>query len=202
MLQNQIFDPATSNATVTATNPNGIPCRLPFAGNIIPSSRFSSAATKLLAGLPAPNQTATLNAPYGFYNNYAMSSVAPTTNTSYTIRIDQNLGSMSKVFASYSSRDNYSLHGLPNLPAPFYNNSYNQDFQTHYTPCRLGSYPDPNAAQSLESWIQPNEQQEHLCSIRCWAERIACGHCQRELDGLSHRQLGRPRQLFLLGRSV
>lgn len=132
VLQNQIFDPATSNANVTATNPNGIPCRLPFAGNIIPVSRFSAAAKNMLAGLPAPNQAATLNLPYGFYNNYAMASVAPTANTTYTIRIDQTLGSKNKLFASYSSRDNFSLHGLNNLPANFNSGSYSQDFQTHY----------------------------------------------------------------------
>ena len=132
VLQNQIFDPATSNINVTATNPNGIPCRLPFAGNIVPLSRFSAAAKNMIAGLPAPNQAATPNLPYGFYNNYAMASVAPTANTTYTIRIDQNLGSKNKLFASYSSRDNFSLHGLNNLPANFNSGSYSQDFETHY----------------------------------------------------------------------
>lgn len=133
VLQNQIFDPATSNINVTATNPNGIPCRLPFPGNIIPQTRFSAAAKNMIAGLPAPNQAATLNLPYGFYNNYAMASVAPTANTTYTIRIDQNVGAKNKLFASYSSRDNFSLHGLNNLPGQFNSGSYTQDFQTHYT---------------------------------------------------------------------
>jgi hypothetical protein len=133
VLQNQIFDPATSNTVVSATNPNGVPCRYPFAGNIIPQTRFSAASKAILAGLPAPNQTATPNLPYGFTNNYAMASVAPTANTTYTVRIDQTLGAKSKLFASYSSRDNYSLHGLNNLPANFNSGSYSQDFQTHYT---------------------------------------------------------------------
>ena len=131
VLQNQIFDPATTNSTVSATNPNGIPCRLPFAGNIIPTARFSDLAQKILNGLPAPNQPGTPNT-YGILNNYAMAAVAPTQNTTYTIRIDQNISNKSKIFASYSSRDNFSLHGLPNFPEPFNNNAYDQDFQTHY----------------------------------------------------------------------
>ena len=136
VLQNQIFDPATTNANVTATNPNGIPCRLPFDGNIIPSTRFSKAAEALVAGLPAPNQTATPNPPYGFYNNYVQSSVAPTQNTTYTVRIDESLTQKSKIFGSYSSRDNFSVHGIADLPQPFNNSAYPQDFETHYT--RLG----------------------------------------------------------------
>ena len=46
ILQNQIFDPATQNSTITATNPTGIPCALPFAGNIIPPGRISGAARR------------------------------------------------------------------------------------------------------------------------------------------------------------
>ncbi|MFZ0662339.1 MAG: TonB-dependent receptor [Acidobacteriaceae bacterium] len=132
VLQNQIFDPSTTNATVSATNPNGIPCRLPFAGNIIPTASFSPAAVNLMQGLPAPNQTATPNPPYGFFNNYSMASVVPTENTTYTVRIDQNISENSKAFGSYSSRDNFSLHGAPTLPEPFNNGGYFQDFETHY----------------------------------------------------------------------
>jgi hypothetical protein len=136
ILQNQIFDPATQNSNITATNPTGTPCALPFAGNIVPASRFSGAAKALMAGLPAPNQTATLNAPWGFYNNYASSAITPTYNTTYTVRIDQTLTEKNKIFGSYSSRDNFSVHSLANLPQPFDDTAYPQDFETHYI--RLG----------------------------------------------------------------
>ena len=128
VLQNQIFDPATTQAGA-----GGVLCRLPFAGNIVPSTRFSSAAKALVAGLPAPNQAATQNPPYGFFNNYSQSSVAPTENTTYTVRIDESLTEKHKIFGSYSSRDNFSVHGIANLPQPFNNSAYPQDFQTHYT---------------------------------------------------------------------
>jgi hypothetical protein len=137
VIQNQIFDPATSSAAITATNPSGIPCRMPFAGNKVPSSRFSNAAKALMAGLPAPNQTATLNAPYGFYNNYANDQVTPNENTTFTVRIDQALGTNNKIYGSYSSRDNDHWQGnAPDLPGRFNNSGWPQDFQTHYT--RLG----------------------------------------------------------------
>jgi hypothetical protein len=100
---------------------------------MIPSSRFSGAAKALMAGLPAPNQAATSNPPFGFFNNYAQGSIAPTTNTTYTVRIDETITERSKIFGSYSSRDNYSLHGNPNLPQPFNDTAYPQDFETHYT---------------------------------------------------------------------
>jgi hypothetical protein len=127
VLQNQIFDPAT-----TRIGPTGVPCRDPFPGNVIPSSRFSAAAKALLAGLPDPNQAATLNLPYGFTNNYAISSTYPTTNTAITVRIDQSLSDRSKVFGSYSSRDNAAIEAAPDLPAPYNNAGWPQDFETHY----------------------------------------------------------------------
>lgn len=136
ILQNQIFDPATQNSAISPTNPAGTPCAYPFPGNIVPTNRISGAAKALMAGLPAPNQTPLLNPPWGFENNYAQSSVAPTSNTTYTIRIDETLTEKSKIFGSYSSRDNFSVHGYANLPLPFNDTAYPQDFETHYT--RLG----------------------------------------------------------------
>jgi Carboxypeptidase regulatory-like domain len=127
VLQNQIFDPAT-----TRIGPTGVPCRDPFPGNIIPTTRFSAAGKGLLAGLPDPNQTATLNLPYGFTNNYVQSSLAPITNTAMTVRGDQALGQKNKVFFSYSSRENTAIEAPPALPGPYNWNGWPQDFFTHY----------------------------------------------------------------------
>ena len=132
MLQNQIFDPASTNDTISATNPTGVPCRLPFAGNKI-TSGFSNAAQALIKGLPAPNQNPITTNVWGFGGNYSQSVVDPTYNTTYTVRIDQSLSDKSKLYGSYSSRDNFRELGYPNLPAPFNNSGYPQDFETHYT---------------------------------------------------------------------
>ncbi|MGB6723188.1 MAG: TonB-dependent receptor [Terracidiphilus sp.] len=133
VLQDQIFDPTTQNTNITPTNPTGIPCAFAYPGNIVPSGDFSNGAKALMAGLPAPNQQPISNPPWGFYNNYAQSAVAPTYNTTYTVRIDESLAANHKIYGSYSSRDNFSVHGLANLPQPFNNSAYPQDFETHYT---------------------------------------------------------------------
>jgi hypothetical protein len=132
ILQNQVFNPATTNSTISATNPTGIPCRLPFAGNIVPSTSFSKAAQALIAGLPGPNAAGISNGiEGGTRNNYVVQQGFPLRNTTMTIRIDQTLGSRSKIFGSYNSRDNVR-QGVNNLPLPF-SNFTPQNFVTHYS---------------------------------------------------------------------
>ena len=131
VLQNQIFDPATSVELTTGPNA-GTFCRLPFPGNIIPSTRFSPAALKLLAGLPLPNAPGSTDVT-GFLNNYVYAGNAPNINKTYTIRVDQNISEKSKFFASHSTRDNSKLTGTPDFPEPFNNNGYTQEFVTHYS---------------------------------------------------------------------
>jgi len=193
VLQNQIFDPST-----TRVGPTGIPCRDPFPGNQVPIR--SAAGKTLLAGLPDPNQTATLNLPYGFVNNYAVSSTFPTTNTAITVRIDHSLSDKSKVFGSYSSRDNAAIEAAPNLPDPYNSNGWPQDFQTHYirggwdyslTPTLLNHFNvgynrtnSKNFAQNLDSSVSltsagaPNFYSDafpHVCfdgldGYTCWGQ--------------------------------
>lgn len=142
VLQNQIFDPATTNTTVSATNPNGVACRFPFAtNNVIPASRFSKAATALIANLPLPNQAGTPNQT-GFFNNYIQTSSFPVLNTADTIRIDQTISDRVKFFASYSARDN-NRSNANNLPLPF-SGTVPQDFSTHYTRVGLDYTITPN----------------------------------------------------------
>jgi hypothetical protein len=127
LLFNQIFDPTTS----TQITP-GIFCRTPFPNNQIPSGMISAVSQKLIAGLPLPNQAPTSTDNYGYINNYSYSGVAPNTNTTYTIRIDQNLSDKSKLFGTYSTRQNYKLTASPDFPEPFNNQGYIQTFTTHY----------------------------------------------------------------------
>ena len=130
--QNQIFDPQSTNATTSATNPSGIPCRATgFSGNVIPSARIDAKAKAMLAGLPNPNQTPTATSIYGFTGNYVSTGTGSTENTTFSTRIDESLTDKSKIFGSYSSRDNFRF-GAPDFPAPYINNTYPQDFETHY----------------------------------------------------------------------
>ena len=127
LLYNQVFDPRTSTQVS-----NGVFCRTPFANNTI-TSPMSSAAQKLLAGLPLPNQTPLTTNVFGYINNYAVSGTRLITNTTYTIRIDQNFGDRNKIFATYDTRQNFALEGIPNFPEPYNDNGYPQLFTTHYT---------------------------------------------------------------------
>ena len=127
VLYNQIFDPRTS----VQISP-GIFCRTPFSSNTIPSTLFSAAAQKLFTGLPLPNQTPTSTDVFGYTNNFSYAASAPNVNTTYTIRIDQNLSQKSKIFATYSTRENFKETASPSFPLPFNNNGYVQDFTTHY----------------------------------------------------------------------
>ena len=127
VLFNQIFDPTTS----VQISP-GIFCRRPFPGNAFSSARFSAAAQKLFTGLPLPNQAPTSTDVFGYTNNFSFAASAPNINTTYTIRIDQNLSAKSKIFVTYSTRENYKETASPNFPQPFNNSGYVQDFTTHY----------------------------------------------------------------------
>ena len=119
--------------------------------------RCSSAATqKLIAGLPLPNQAPTSTDVTGYQNNYSYAAVAPNTNTTYTIRIDQNLGDKSKLFGSYSTRQNFKLTAAPNMPEPFNSAGYVQTFTTHYTRKLAGpSISRQRTAERPQPRLQP-----------------------------------------------
>ena len=124
ILNGEIFDPATTRTV------NGTECRSPFVTNgklnVIPTSRFSPTAQKILAYYPLPNSIA-------ITGNYSLKSASPITNTTYTIRIDHEIRTNDKIYGSYSSRENtrYSPTNLT-LPAPVDPNTQTQDFITHF----------------------------------------------------------------------
>ena len=125
VLQNQIFDPAT---TMTV---GGVPCRLPFPNNIVPTARFSPAAQALAAFAPhanLPGQTGT----YGVVNNYAFNGHYTINDTTETIRGDQVLTQNDHIFGSYNVRENNRYSAQNRLPFPVDNGGYPQDFTTHF----------------------------------------------------------------------
>ena len=148
VLYNQIFDPTTS----VQISP-GIFCRRPFANNAFPSSRFSAAAQKLFNGLPLPNQTPTSTDVFGYTNNFSYAASAPNVNTTYTIRIDQNLTQKNKIFVTYSSRENFKETASPSFPLPFNNNGYVQDFTTHYVRGGWDFTFTPTLFEPSQPWV-------------------------------------------------
>jgi hypothetical protein len=128
ILYNQIFDPTTT----TQSSP-GVFCRQPLLNDTIPANFMSTTAQTLIKGLPNPNQPPLSTDVDGYTGNYSQSGVAPNTNTTYTIRIDQTISEKSKIFATYDTRQNFKLTGPPDLPEPFNNNGFIQTFTTHYS---------------------------------------------------------------------
>jgi hypothetical protein len=116
----EIFDPAATRTV------GGVECRTPFSGNQILSGRESTVAKALLAYYPTPTNSQVTS-------NYTQLSVAPTTNTTETIRIDQNITQKIKLWGAYSSRENTRWSGaLANLPSPVSTQGWIQDFTTHF----------------------------------------------------------------------
>lgn len=117
----QIFDPATTRQVGTDF------CRTAFPGNVIPMSRFSPTGQKILAFYPLPTSSNITN------SNYSYASSSPLFNTTYTIRIDQNISTKDKVFGSYSTREN-TRNNPQNaaFPGPIDYNTQTQDFITHF----------------------------------------------------------------------
>ena len=113
-----IFDPTT---TSTVFNPalNGGQggtqvCRNPFPGNKIDPSRFSSVAKTTLGFIPSPNTGASDL----LVQNYTYATAFPVLNTNYSIRLDHNLTAKSKLFVTYTDRDNDIVNGNPPFPGP------------------------------------------------------------------------------------
>ena len=89
-----IFDPATTTGT-------GADCvRLPFAGNIIPKSRWDPLAGPLVDLYPLPNT----GGPGANRNNYFASFAQQKDWDQYDFRVDHNLSANQRFFARYSRR--------------------------------------------------------------------------------------------------
>ncbi len=84
-----IYDPATGGA-------NGVG-RTPFAGNIIPTSRFSPAAQKIQANYPTANVNLT-----GVQNNFLGSAVPAFNRDYHDIKINYNVSDKQQLFGRYS----------------------------------------------------------------------------------------------------
>jgi hypothetical protein len=120
ILNGQIFDPATTQTV------NGIRCRTAFPNNTIPADRFSTVGNNITAFFPAPTNDALVE-------NYSLASSSTLSNTTYSIRVDQSIGSKDKLYGSYSSREN--TRNSPTflvLPSPVDPNTQTQDFITHF----------------------------------------------------------------------
>jgi len=84
-----IYDPTTGTATGTG--------RTPFANNVIPASKISSAAAKMTALLPEPNINGT-----AISNNYFATGDLAFTRDNVDMKINYSPGQKSSIFGRYS----------------------------------------------------------------------------------------------------
>lgn len=120
VLQGQIFDPSTTQTI------NGVQCRKPFAGNKVPT--ISTVASNILAFIPEP----TSSDKNQLTNNFNFTSVNPILDTTWTVRVDQSFSDRDKLFFSFSKRDQESINGTPDFPAPIDGGAFNHPFITDY----------------------------------------------------------------------
>ena len=121
----EIFDPQYDNTatpcryagfgqTVTGTPGAYVASGAPT--NEIPISRMSITAKNIVNTylMPLAQQEVGGSSTY----NYVQRSEGTVTNTAYSFRIDQNLGSKNKIWGFWSSRENTDTGGNSNLPVP------------------------------------------------------------------------------------
>ncbi len=95
----------------------------PFAGNVIPSSRFSRVAKVTLGAslFPAPNCTTA-----GCTGNYVLRTVLPNQTDQQTYKIDQNLGRYGSIFGRYTKAD-YTVTQAGTVSLPFGLNQFSEN---------------------------------------------------------------------------
>ena len=129
VMTGQIFDPSTTRVV------GGQTCRMPFAGNKI-TTGMSAVAGKVLGYLPGTNLIGTpANGNAGLNNNYQNpTSLDHVVTTETSFRIDEDLTNKSKMFFSYSSREQSYLNSNNfDLPAPLTpGGEYYNYYFTHY----------------------------------------------------------------------
>jgi hypothetical protein len=92
----QIYDPGTITAPVAAGS------RVPFSGNIIPTSRISPQAANLLAYFPGQNTSQNFG---NYQNNYEANGATTITGNQWDTREDYYINTKNTIFGRYSEAD-------------------------------------------------------------------------------------------------
>lgn len=121
----QIFNPATTQTV------GGVQCRTAFPANKI-TTPLSAVAQNIMKFIPEPNVTPSAANGNGLINNFNFTSVNPILDTTWTVRIDHSFSEKDKLFFSFSKRDQESINGTPNFPAPIDGGAFNHPFVTDY----------------------------------------------------------------------
>ena len=102
----QIYDPAT-----TRSDGQGGLTRDPFLGNLIPDSRISGVAKKVLGFVPDPKSP-------GIVNNFLAVNNSRNDNRNYTMKFDHQLNSNHRLSGSWNDGKNTDSGPIASLPHP------------------------------------------------------------------------------------
>jgi hypothetical protein len=91
-----IYNPFTTTLDPTT----GLYARTQFSGNVIPSTLLDPTAQALLNYLPLPNQPGN-----PLVNNFISNASSPTEKNDFSLRIDQQISSTSRLFGRFSISD-------------------------------------------------------------------------------------------------
>lgn len=136
----QIFDPLTQRAVtagqvdprtgLVATQTGFV--RDPFAGNIIPTARFSQVARNVLGFIPTPNLPGIPNNGFPNQNFIIAGGAAPLNVQTYAFKLDHAINENSRLSGSYSYRQNERVVNARNLPDEINRGNQDQIFTTYY----------------------------------------------------------------------
>ena len=107
ILENTIYDPATS-----VTDSSGRYVLQPFAGNLIPQSRFDPVAVKMLTYIPKPSVAGAIA------NNYALVTPFHKVQDLPSVKIDENLTSTARITFYYAKEITDKDVGQDGFPDP------------------------------------------------------------------------------------
>jgi hypothetical protein len=132
VLENTIFDPL-SEQTIS-----GRIYRNPFPGNIIPGSQLDPVARKIQNLIPAPVNS-------NLINNYLYDLVLPRMQNLPSVKIDHNIGALTKLSFYWSYQSTRDIPGNDPLPDPItakrdktaVNNTYTLNLNRSFTPTFL-----------------------------------------------------------------
>lgn len=99
-----IYDPATTAGTGSSAT------RTPFAGNIIPTSRFSRISANIVPFVPAPNGPA-------LSNNHSFVNTSQVTDHVWSLKIDHNFSDRNRI-AYFQSLDSQLVHAVNDFNGP------------------------------------------------------------------------------------
>jgi len=95
-----IFDQGTMSCTANCGTANAVNERRPFPGNVLPASRLSPIAVKLMTFYPQPNVLAQNQ--FNAQNNFSVNGKTPSANDRIDVRVDHNVSDKFKMWGRNS----------------------------------------------------------------------------------------------------